>query len=63
MTQTKNITARAKAFSTEGVGTYRFQIETDGTIRVYDSVAGHYTLCSSLSPSARKRLIQLANAA
>ncbi len=36
------------AFATE-TGTYRAQVDTDGTVRVWDSVAGHYTRCHSLT--------------
>lgn len=63
MGKTIEIEARAKAFSSEGVGTYRFSVESDGTVRVYDDVAGHYTLCNSLSESAKRRIRKLAAAA
>lgn len=36
------------AFAGE-TGTYRAQVDTDGTVRVWDSVAGHYTRCHSLT--------------
>ena len=60
MTTTTTITARARAFQSEPIQAYRFEIEPDGTVRVYDSVAGHYTLCHSLSRSAISRLRRLA---
>lgn len=60
MTKTLIITIRAKAFSTEPLGTYRATVEGDGTVRVYDSVAGHYTTCHSLSASALRRIRRLA---
>lgn len=46
------------AFSTER-GTYRAIVNADGSVGVYDSVAGHYTTCHALTPaqiaSARRR--------
>ena len=29
--------------------TRRFAVDSDGTVRAWDSVAGHYTLCHSLT--------------
>lgn len=52
----KTITARAKAFSGESVKTHKFAIDQDGTVRVWDSIAGHYTTCHSLSKSAQTRI-------
>lgn len=56
-TATKTITVR-NAFSAER-GTYRAIVDTDGTVRVWDSVAGYYTRCHALTPgqvrSARAR--------
>ena len=67
----KTVTARAKAFSGEGVREHRFAIDPDtilpmtqqrvpGLIRVWDGVAGHYTACHSLSDSAKRRIRKLA---
>ena len=55
------ITARAKAFSNEGIKSHKFTVSADGTVRVWDAVAGHYTTCHSLSPSAERRIRKLAN--
>lgn len=55
------ITARAKAFSGRGIGTYRFAVDADG-VRVWDAVAGHYTRCHSLSREAEKRIVRKAAA-
>jgi hypothetical protein len=56
-TVTKTITVR-NAFSTES-GTYRAIVDADGTVRVWDDVAGHYTRCHALTAgqvrSARAR--------
>lgn len=51
------ITLRAKAFSGQGVKTHRMTV-SEGTVRVWDSVAGHYTTCHSLSPAAVKRALR-----
>ena len=48
MTTETKITIRARAF--QGIlETVRCSVEADGTVRVYDDVAGHYTRCHSLS--------------
>jgi hypothetical protein len=54
-TATKTMTIRAKAFAGEGVRSHKVQIDGD-TIRVWDSVAKHYTTCHSLSQSAIRRI-------
>jgi hypothetical protein len=54
------ITVRAKAFSGRGVETVRAMVEPDGTVRVYDDVAGYYTLVHSLSRRAQARIRRLA---
>ena len=56
----KTITVRAKAFSGEGVREHRVRVDADGTVRVWDSVAGHYTMCHSLSKGAERRIVKLA---
>ncbi len=48
MSSLATVTVR-NAFSTER-GTYRAQVDADGAVRVWDSVAGHYTRNHSLSP-------------
>lgn len=53
---TVEMTVRAKAFTGEGVKTHRVMVD-DVNVRVYDSVAGHFTLCHSLTPKAVKRII------
>lgn len=54
--------ARAKPFTSEPVGEYRFSVESDGTVRVWDSVAGHYTLCHSLTSRSARRIANIARA-
>lgn len=57
----KFVTIRAKAFSHEGVRENKCMVESDGTVRVWDSVAGHYTTCHVLADSATRRARKLAN--
>lgn len=52
------ITIRAKAFTGQGVQTHRVQIE-DGTVRVWDSVAGHFTTCHSLTARTQARIAKI----
>ena len=61
MTKDKIITVRAKAFAGYGVEEIKALVEPDGTVRVYDDVAGYYTTCHSLSPRAEQRIRRLAN--
>jgi hypothetical protein len=50
------ITMRCKAFSSEGgVRENRVQVSEDGTVRVWDSVAGHYTTCHVMTAAAQRR--------
>lgn len=58
--QDKIVTARARAFSAEGVRQHKFMVESDGTVRVYDPVAGHYTTCHALSAGALRRIRKIA---
>ena len=53
-------TVRAKCFGR--IGNYRVMVESDRTIRVWDSVAGHYTRCHGMTPAQERRLsTRLAN--
>jgi hypothetical protein len=53
---------KCKAFSDKKIGTYNVMVDEDGTIRVYDSVAGYYTTCHSLSRNATRRALKAASA-
>lgn len=48
--------ARFRAFSGEPVREHKVVVEQDGTVRVYDDVAGHYTTCHSIAPSTLGKL-------
>jgi len=59
-TESTKITARARAFSAEGVREHRFLVDADGTVRVWDPLAGHYTTFHAMSPATQKRIAKLA---
>lgn len=50
------LTMRCRAFDGEGAKQHRLSVDRDGTVRVWDSVAGHYTTCHSLGRSALARI-------
>ncbi len=54
----KVVTIRAKAFGR--IETLRVMVAADGTCRVWDRVAGHYTRCHSLSRAAQMKARKLA---
>jgi hypothetical protein len=56
----QTVVIKAKAFSSESVKTHKVAVDADGTVRVWDSVAGHYTTCHSLSRSAQAKARKLA---
>ncbi len=62
MIQTTPVTVnvRANAFAGRRIESVSAMVEPDGTVRVYDDVAGHYTLCHSLSARAQARIRGLA---
>ena len=49
------ITIRARAFTGSTVRPVRCLVEPDGTVRVWDSVAGHWTTCHALTADAQRR--------
>lgn len=53
------VLARARAFSGRPIRLHRFAV-SPGEVRVWDSIAGHYTACHALSPSAIARIRRLA---
>lgn len=54
------ITVRAKAFSCEGVRDHKMIVDEDGTVRVWDSVAGYYTTCHAMSDRTCLRIRRIA---
>ena len=59
-TASKIVSVRAKAFSGRGIEQIKCDVDQDGTVRVWDSVAGHYTACHSLGKSAQQRIRKIA---
>lgn len=58
---TIEITARAKAFTNEGVRSHRWYVDVDeGTVRVWDNVAGHYVRSRTLGKAAEQRILAIA---
>ena len=58
----REIEMRCKAFSVNrSAQVERIMVSADGTVRVYDSVAGHYTRCHVLGSSAQRRARKLAS--
>ena len=65
MTSEISLTARARCFrgTTGGPGildTFRFTVQSDGTVRVYDDVAKHYTLHHGMTQREESRIRNLA---
>jgi hypothetical protein len=54
------IETRARAFSGRGIETIRCRLDADGSVLVWDSLAGHYTHCHSLGQSAIRRIRRIA---
>lgn len=65
MEQAKEIKGQAKArfFSRGPIETRKVLVESDNTVRVWDDVAGHYTMCHSLSPRTQARIAKEVRAA
>ncbi len=59
-TDSIEITARAKAFSGDGVREHKFSVSEDGTVRVWDKIAGYYTTCHSMTPATQTRIRKIA---
>lgn len=59
--QDKVVVIRAKAFTGGRIAEQRCSVSQDGTVRVWDDVAGHYTVCHVLSRSAQQKARKLAN--
>ena len=59
--ESKVVEMRCKAFGGEGVKANKLMIDADGTVSVYDRIAGHYTTCHSLSKPAMDRARRSAN--
>lgn len=56
----KKVLAKARAFTNCGIREYCFSVDAGGTVRVYDSVADHYTTCHCMSERTQSRIRRLA---
>ena len=54
----KTVTTKAKAFGK--LANINATVDADGTVRVWDDVAGYYTTCHGLSAAAQQRIRRLA---
>lgn len=54
------ITAKARAFTGYPIQKHRFAVEPDGTVRVFDDIARHFTNLHGLTQSATRRIRRLA---
>ena len=50
---------RCKAFSSESNRLYKLRVDSENKVTVYDSVAGYYTGCHSLSRYMIKKIIRM----
>jgi hypothetical protein len=59
-TSDREVTIRARAFTGGRIQDCQCLVSDDGSVAVWDEVAGHYTVCHSLSQSAQRRARKLA---
>jgi len=52
----REISVRARLGRRNRVSTLRVLVDPDATVRVWDAVAGHFTLCHSLSEGTLRRI-------
>lgn len=53
---------RGRFFKAEGITEEMVRVDTDGSVSVWDSVAGHFTLVHSLSEPGKTRIRNKAKA-
>lgn len=58
--QSTQVTSRTKAFTGQPIAEHTFDVAADGTVRVWDSVAGYFTTCHAISKSAMARIRKMA---
>lgn len=59
--ETIEIEAKVKAFSCESSArNHKLSVSPDGTVRVWDDVAGHYTTVHAMSAATQSRIRNLA---
>lgn len=57
------LTVKCKPWSAESAGLHKVLVDGDDYVRVWDPVAGHYTVCHSLSQADCKRIVRQARTA
>lgn len=57
------LTVSCRAFTGEGARLHKVRVHADGSIKVFDAVAGYYTSAHVLAPSAEQRIRRLAKVA
>ena len=57
---TRIVKIRAKAFTGMGVQLIECVVDLDGSVRVYDDIAKHFTRCHSLCKSAQAKIRKIA---
>ena len=62
MTESIYLVARVQAWTGQPVQRERLSVDADGTVRVYDRTAGHYTRSHRLTERAEARVRRLARA-
>lgn len=60
---TREMNFRCKAFAGQGVKLHRVRGAVDengvASVTVWDSIAGHFTRCHSISPETQQRIVSL----
>ncbi len=56
----RTVTTKAKAFTGQPIRQHKFLVSAD-EVRVWDSVAGYYTVCHSLSAASVRRIRKMAS--
>lgn len=56
----KIVGIKARAFTGQGVRLHKVAVSEAGEVRVWDEVAGHFTLCHRLCTSAEARIRKMA---
>jgi hypothetical protein len=60
ITAATTVTLRCRAFTGGTIARRPLLVDADGTVSVYDTVAGHWTTCHALSPTTCRRARRIA---
>ena len=61
MKNTIELEAKVKAFTGQPWRSHKLSVSQDGTVRVWDDVAGHYTTCHCMSAATQTYIRHLAD--